>query len=84
MFDSAGAAAGRAGEYVQRNVRRLSRRAQDMAQDAGDRFAEYTGRPLDTWTKGVRDFVREHPLQAMLITLGVGYIIGKILAARES
>ena len=64
-------AAERAGSYVQHQLGELSDRAQDLAR-------EYTGRPFDEWVGDVRQFVRTHPLQALVATIGIGYILGKI------
>jgi len=71
--------AGRAGAYVQQQVGRLSDQAQDFVRDASDRMKEYTGRPLEAWLREIRGFVRAHPLQALAATIGVGYVLGKIL-----
>jgi ElaB/YqjD/DUF883 family membrane-anchored ribosome-binding protein len=61
----------RAGSYVQQQLTDLSDRAQNLAR-------EYTGRPFDEWVGDVRHFVRTHPLQALVATIGIGYILGKI------
>lgn len=61
----------RAGSYVQQQLTDLSDRAQNLAR-------EYTGRPFDEWIGDVRHFVRTHPLQALVATIGIGYILGKI------
>jgi ElaB/YqjD/DUF883 family membrane-anchored ribosome-binding protein len=80
LMDAAGDTAARAGASVQKGVRRLSRRAQSMAQGAGDKVEEYTGRPLESWTATARELVRERPLQAIGITLALGYLVGKLMA----
>ena len=69
----------RAGSYVQQQVAHLSDRAQDLAREANDRMKEYTGRPLEAWVADVRDFVRTHPLQALAMTIGLGYVLGKVM-----
>ncbi len=80
LMDAAGETAERAGTYVQKGVRRLSRRAQSMARDAGDKVEAYTGRPLESWTATARDYVRDRPLQAVGIALALGYVVGKLMA----
>jgi ElaB/YqjD/DUF883 family membrane-anchored ribosome-binding protein len=69
----------RAGTYVQDQATWLSGRAQDLAREANDRVKEYTGRPLDAWAADARTFIRQHPLQALAMTIGLGYILGKAL-----
>jgi ElaB/YqjD/DUF883 family membrane-anchored ribosome-binding protein len=69
----------RAGSYVQDRAARLSDLAQDVACQANDRLKEYTGRPLEAWVADTRDFVRTHPLQALAATIGIGYILGKVM-----
>lgn len=69
----------RAGSYVQQQVTRLSEQAQGLAREANDRMKEYTGRPLDAWVDEVRTFVRAHPLQVIAATIGVGYVLGKLI-----
>jgi ElaB/YqjD/DUF883 family membrane-anchored ribosome-binding protein len=83
LVESARDMAERAGSYAQTSVTRLSDRAQDAAGDlAGDARAQverFTGRNLDAWTADVRRFVQDRPLQAILITVAVGYVLGKML-----
>lgn len=55
-------------------------RARQLMDSAGDKVAEYTGRPLDSWTADVRGFVRDHPLQTIAIMIAFGYVIGKLMA----
>ena len=38
-----------------------------------------TGRSMDSWTRDARHYVREHPLQAIALTIGLGFVLGKIL-----
>jgi ElaB/YqjD/DUF883 family membrane-anchored ribosome-binding protein len=83
LMESAKDAAERAGSYAQASVHRLSGRAQNVAgelvDDARTQVERFTGRDLDAWTADVRRFVQDRPLQAIAITIGVGYILGKIL-----
>ena len=70
-------AAARAGGYAQE-------RAQEMAERAGTyanaRVAQWTGRPAEAWVRDVQRFVKDYPLQAIAITIGLGFVLGKILA----
>jgi ElaB/YqjD/DUF883 family membrane-anchored ribosome-binding protein len=83
LVESARDLAERAGTYAQGSVSRLSDRAQDvagdLAEDARVRLERFTGRNLDAWTSDVRRFVQDRPLQAVLITVAVGYVLGKML-----
>ena len=72
--------AARAGEYVQARMGDVSERAQDFARDANKQMERLTGRDLDSWTSEARAFVRKHPLQAIALTIGLGYIVGKVMA----
>jgi ElaB/YqjD/DUF883 family membrane-anchored ribosome-binding protein len=78
----------RIGDTAQRSARRMAGEAQDMAYRAGSYAQEraqammerYTGRPADRWVQDARRFVQDHPLQAVAITVGLGFVLGKILA----
>jgi ElaB/YqjD/DUF883 family membrane-anchored ribosome-binding protein len=69
LKQSAGDAAHRATRYVQ-----------DRLERADDRLADVTGQPLASWTADVKDYIRDHPVQAALIAVGVGYLLGKLIA----
>ena len=90
LMESAKDAAERAGSYAQASVHRLSGRAQDVAgraqdvagdlvEDAREQVERFTGRNLEAWTADIRRFVQDRPLQAIAITIGIGYVLGKIL-----
>lgn len=83
LMDSARDVAERAGSYAQTSVSKLSDRAQDvagdLAEDARIQLERFTGRNLDAWTSDVRRFVQDRPMQAILITVAIGYILGKML-----
>ncbi|HEY3066809.1 MAG TPA: hypothetical protein VGL09_13520 [Methylomirabilota bacterium] len=79
LADSAQDAASRAGDYMQKGMRQASDAAQDLAEEARNRVVRLTGRPLESWTGDVRRLVSDHPLQALAITIGIGYILGKLM-----
>ncbi len=83
LMDSAREAAERAGSYTQASVSRLSDRAQDVAgdlmSDARMGVERFTGRDVDAWTQDLRRFVQDRPLQAIAITVAIGYVLGKML-----
>jgi ElaB/YqjD/DUF883 family membrane-anchored ribosome-binding protein len=64
-------AASRAGAYVQKGVRGMD-----------DQVARMTGRTAESWLRDIRGYVEEHPLQAVAMTVGIGFVLGKILARR--
>jgi ElaB/YqjD/DUF883 family membrane-anchored ribosome-binding protein len=73
--EQAGEAAARAGEAAHATGTRLA----DLAERADERVAEVTGRPAGAWLGELRALVRDHPLPAIALTLGLGYLVGKIL-----
>lgn len=79
-----GASVRRAGAYVQTSMAGVADRAQDLAHGANERIRGLTGRPVQAWPGAARSTVREHPLQALAATVGLGYLIGKILFRQRS
>lgn len=83
LIESARDAAERVGSYAQASVSRLSDRAHDvagdLAHDARAKVERFTGVDIDAWSADLRRFVQERPLQAILVTVAVGYVLGKIL-----
>ena len=69
-------AASRAGTYAQE----MADRAGEYARDMDTHVERLTGQPLDAWGRDARRFVRNHPLQAVAITIGLGFLLGKLLA----
>jgi ElaB/YqjD/DUF883 family membrane-anchored ribosome-binding protein len=53
----------------------VSERAQDFASDAGDQLRGSMGPYMDQ----ARRFVQHRPLQAIALTIGLGFILGKLL-----
>ena len=64
-------------DTAQRNTRRLASEAQDMI---GEQVERLTGRPMDTWMRDARRYVQDHPLQAVAVTIGLGFVLGKLMA----
>jgi ElaB/YqjD/DUF883 family membrane-anchored ribosome-binding protein len=71
---------GRVPERVQVLADRAGTYAQERARDVNDQVARLTGRSMESWTRDAGRYVREHPLQAIALTIGVGFVLGKILA----
>jgi ElaB/YqjD/DUF883 family membrane-anchored ribosome-binding protein len=77
--DAAEASAARAGTYLQGRLEDVTGRASDIVRDANDQVERLTGRSLDEWSEDLRRYVRTHPLHAVAITIGVGYLLGKLM-----
>jgi len=82
MVDAAQDTAERLAQHAEMSVSRLRSRANDMARDADDRLETLTGRSIEGWARELRHVVRAHPLQAFAVTIGIGYVIGKLMRAR--
>jgi ElaB/YqjD/DUF883 family membrane-anchored ribosome-binding protein len=63
-------------ETTQRNIRGLANEAQDLVSEQVQRV---TGRSMDSWIRDARRYVQDHPLQAIALTIGLGFVLGKIL-----
>ena len=64
-------------DTVPRGTRRLATETQDMI---GAQVERLTGRPVDSWMHDARRYVQDHPLQAIALTIGLGFVLGKVLA----
>jgi ElaB/YqjD/DUF883 family membrane-anchored ribosome-binding protein len=74
-MDAMGDTAARAASSVQQRLNRVSQRAQDFASDAGDQMGSFL--------EQARRFVQDRPLQAIALTIGVGFVLGKLLGGRD-
>ena len=73
-------AATRAGSYAQARAQEMADRAGEYARDMDAHVERLTGQPVEAWGRDARRYVRSHPLQAIAITIGVGFLLGKLLA----
>jgi ElaB/YqjD/DUF883 family membrane-anchored ribosome-binding protein len=91
IADTAQRSARRVAGDAQQMAARAQERAQEVAERAGayvsrranemnDQVQRLTGRPADSWMHDARRFVQEHPLQAVAITVGLGFVLGKLLS----
>lgn len=80
--DEAEATVSRATTRIQERAADLGERARHTAAEAGDRLARATDQvrePLGEWAEQARHYVRTHPIQAVAITVGAGFLLGKLL-----
>jgi ElaB/YqjD/DUF883 family membrane-anchored ribosome-binding protein len=77
VIESAHGAVSRAGAYVQERAGRASERARDLARDAREQLMRVRETSLPSWPGEVRSYLREHPLQAIVAMIAVGYVLGK-------
>ena len=66
------------------DLQRMSERAQDLAQDVRGQVEEWIGDSIERWPAEVRRYVRDHPLQALALTVGIGFLLGKVFIGRRS
>jgi ElaB/YqjD/DUF883 family membrane-anchored ribosome-binding protein len=71
--------ASRATDYVRDGLGLAADLAHDWSSKAGDQIADLTGRPPDVWTRELRGFVEQNPMKSLLITIGIGYVLGKLM-----
>jgi ElaB/YqjD/DUF883 family membrane-anchored ribosome-binding protein len=67
---------GRAQEAAQR----AGAFAQERVRDVRETVERQTGRSMESWMEDARHYVRQHPLQAIVLTIGLGFVLGKLLA----
>jgi ElaB/YqjD/DUF883 family membrane-anchored ribosome-binding protein len=80
--EAMGDTAARAASSMQSRLNRVSERAQDFASDAGDQLSELRG-SMEPYMDQARRFVRDRPLQAIALTVGLGFVLGKLLGGRD-
>jgi ElaB/YqjD/DUF883 family membrane-anchored ribosome-binding protein len=81
-MEAVGDTAARAASSMQSRLNRVSERAQGLASDAGDQISELRG-SMEPYMDQARRFVRERPLQAIAVTVGLGFVLGKLLGGRD-
>jgi hypothetical protein len=72
-------ATSRTTEYVRDGLGRVADYAHGLTAKASDQIAELTGRPPEAWSRELRRLVEQHPLQSLLVTVGLGYALGKVI-----
>ena len=79
----------RAADRVEDGVHRATDKAAGAAHRTTEKVADVSERgravydqtmdQADEWLDGVRDYVRDKPVQAVAIALGAGWLLGRIL-----
>jgi ElaB/YqjD/DUF883 family membrane-anchored ribosome-binding protein len=77
---------------TERNVEGMSRtahqyvdRASEAVSSMAERFGETSEQLLamkDNWVETTREYVREHPIQAVGIAIAAGYLLSMIMRSR--
>lgn len=65
-------------DAVQSRINRVSDRAQDLASDAGEQLSQLRS-SMVPYMDRARHFVQDRPLQAIALTIGLGFVLGKLL-----
>jgi len=63
-------------------VDRVAQTASAYAERFGEQ-AEALMEMKDNWVEGARDYVREHPIAALGIAVGVGYVLSMLMRSRD-
>ncbi|HXU90248.1 MAG TPA: DUF883 C-terminal domain-containing protein [Methylomirabilota bacterium] len=77
-MESMGDTAARASSAMQNRLNRVSERAQDYVSDAGDQLSQIRG-SMGPYLEQARRFVQDRPLQAIALTIGLGFVLGKLI-----
>ena len=80
--EARGDTAARAASAMQSRLNRVSERAQEYASEASDQVSELSG-SMRPYMDQARRFVQERPLQAIALTIGLGFVLGKLLGGRD-
>jgi len=77
-MDAMGDTAARAASSMQNRLNRVSERAQGLASDAGEQLSQFGG-SMGPYMEQARRFVQDRPLQAIALTIGLGFVLGKLI-----
>ncbi len=67
---------------MERTITVVWDRARKLAHGADEQLAEMTGRPLTGWAATGRRVLRDHALPVIVVMVGAGYVVGKLLRRR--
>ena len=63
-------------------VDRVAQTASQYAERFGEQ-AEALMEMKDNWVEGARDYVREHPIAALGMTVAAGYVLSMLMRSRD-
>jgi ElaB/YqjD/DUF883 family membrane-anchored ribosome-binding protein len=66
---------------VSERAQELADRAREATSEAGERLARMA--PMSDWMDQARQFVQDRPLQAIALTIGLGFVLGKQFGGRD-
>ena len=69
---------GRVIERASAHAHDLAERARDLTRETRRQIQRVRETSLPSWTGDVRTYLREHPLQAIVAMIAVGYVLGKL------
>ena len=70
--------ASRGGAYLKDQMSDMSTRASQLARDVDQQVRDSTGKSTDAWLREGTRLVKEHPVMAVAVTLGVGYLLSRM------
>lgn len=72
----------RASTSMHDTIDRVSQTASAYAERFGEQ-ADALMQMKDDWVEGAREYVREHPIAALGIAVGVGYVLSMLMRSRD-
>lgn len=72
----------RASSGMHDTIDRVSQTASAYAERFGEQ-ADALMQMKDDWVEGAREYVREHPIAALGIAVGVGYVLSMLMRSRD-
>jgi len=72
----------RASSTAHDTIDRVAQTASAYAERFGEKAEEWL-EMKDNWVEGAREYVREHPIAALGIAVGVGYVLSMLMRSRD-
>lgn len=71
-----------AAHMAQEKIHEATGRVRGVMGKARDKVSDVRGKNVGDMVDGVREFVREHPGRSLLISVGVGALVGAFMGRR--